>query len=148
MIKLKPGIPDDKLMILSMRKDFYSIDQYPFDTEEQDRLTTEFFLNPSLGILYKILKEDRVIGYVCLTFSYSFEYGGKTAFVDELYLKKEHRSQGYGSQIMDFIIATARELKLSTLHLEAEMHNEKANQLYRKKGFKNTNRYLLFNRLN
>ena len=75
MIKLKPGIPDDKLMILSMRKDFYSIDQYPFDTEEQDRLTTEFFLNPSLWILYKILKEDRVIGYFCLTFGYSFEYG-------------------------------------------------------------------------
>ena len=148
MIILRPALAEDVMVILSMRKEFYSIDQYPFDEEEQARMTSDFILHPSTGILYIILKESKSIGYVCLTYGYSFEYGGKIAFVDELFLVSDQRDKGIGSQVMDFIITKAKELKLATLHLEAETHNDKANRLYSKKGFKNTNRFLLFNKLN
>jgi GNAT superfamily N-acetyltransferase len=147
MISLRPGILDDTNEVLTMRKEFYSIDQYPFDAELQEKLTIAFILNPAHGMLYIVYKEDLIIGYVCLTYGYSFEYGGKTAFIDELYLKPGHRSQGYGTQIMEFIILKAREVKIATLHLEAEKHNDKANQLYAKNGFRNTNRYLLYHSL-
>jgi len=131
-----------------MRKEFYSIDQYSFEEEEQARLTVDFILHPSLGILYIISNETQTIGYVCITYGYSFEYGGKTAFIDELFIIPEERNKGLGSQVMDFILTKAKELKLATLHLEAEKHNDKANKLYSKKGFKNSNRFLLYNRLN
>jgi len=148
MIILRPAMEPDVMAILNMRKEFYSIDQYPFEEDKQAQMTADFILHPSAGILYIILKESKTIGYVCLTFGFSFEYGGKIAFVDELFLKSDQRGKGIGSQVMDFIITKAKELKLATLHLEAEMHNEKANRLYSKKGFKNTNRFLLFNKLN
>ena len=42
MIILRPALAEDVMVILSMRKEFYSIDQYPFDEEEQARMTTDF----------------------------------------------------------------------------------------------------------
>ncbi len=137
----------DILEILAMRKEFYKIDQYDFEESTQFKITKDFILNPQLGRCWIIKLEELTAGYICLTFDFSFEYGGKIAFVDELYIKPEYRKKGIGSKILPQIIEKAKTLKIMTLLLESEKHNVIANKLYQKNGFKSNERYLLHRNL-
>ena len=129
--------------LLEMMEDFYAIDQYPFDQELTSHNILELLHHPEWGRIWLVSMEDQIIGYVVLAFGFSFEYKGKDAFIDELYLKAEHRGQGIGARVISFVIDEAKNLGVKTLHLEAEKHNQSANHLYRKFGFKDNDRFLL-----
>ncbi len=133
--------------ILAMMQDFYAIDDYPFDEKNSLNNLELFIMNEHLGRFWLIKKDKKIIGYLILTFGFSFEFGGRDAFVDELFIKKEFRGKGVGQQCMNFLEKEAIDLDIKAIHLEVESHNENANRLYLKNGFKGNNRFLLTKRL-
>jgi ribosomal protein S18 acetylase RimI-like enzyme len=137
-------IPD----ILNMMEDFNSIDNYPFNREYCKGNLIEFLDKEELGKLWLIYHEKNIVGYLVLTFGFSFEYKGRDAFIDELYLKTGFRNQGIGSKIFDKLIPLTKELGLNAIHLEVEKENEAGNKLYSKNGFERSNRTLLTRILN
>lgn len=137
------GIPE----LLHMMEDFYSLDQYPFNRDSTAQNMHLFLASEHLGRIWGIMYKKETIGYVILTFCFSFEFKGRTAFIDELYLKEAYRSKGIGGQVVNFAIQQAKELTLKALHLEVEPHNEKGNKLYLNKGFKQHNRFLMTKRI-
>jgi ribosomal protein S18 acetylase RimI-like enzyme len=96
-----------------------------------------------LGRLWLIEVENQIAGYVCLAFCFSFEYGGRDAFIDEFFIKTKFRSQGIGQQTMDFLENASKKLGVNSIHLEVEKHNEAGSKLYLKKGYTDTGRHLL-----
>jgi GNAT superfamily N-acetyltransferase len=129
--------------ILEMMADFYAIDHYPFDAALNQKNLEYFLANGDLGRLYLIREESETLGYIVLTFGFSFEYGGRNAFIDEFFLKSAARGKGIGTQTMKFVTEEAKKLEIKALHLEVENHNERANQLYFRQGFTGKNRSLL-----
>jgi ribosomal protein S18 acetylase RimI-like enzyme len=126
-----------------MMQDFYAIDNYPIDIEASKKLFQEFITNEHLGKSWLIYSEDELVGYVILTFVFSFEYGGKIAFLDELYIKKNARGKGIGNTTIQFIKEQAKQLNVKLLYLEVENHNENAQKLYLANDFEVHNRKLL-----
>lgn len=129
--------------IILMMQDFYAIDNYPFDVEVSKKLFVEFISNENLGKAWLVFEENQIVGYVILTFIFSFEYGGKIAFIDELYIKESLRGKGIGSKTIEFIKNQIPKLSLKLLYLEVENHNENAQKLYLANGFITHNRKLL-----
>ena len=78
-----------------------------------------------------------------LTFIFSFEYKGRIAFIDELYIVNSARGMGIGRRTIDFIKEQAKMLSIKILYLEVEPHNQKAQQLYLSKNFTMHNRKLM-----
>lgn len=130
MITFKPFENSYIEVILQMMQEFYAIDGYPIDPEKSRALFSEFIENEHLGKAWMILEDETPIGYVILTFIFMFEYQGKIAILDELYLTESARGKGFGSKTIDFIHAEARHLNLKIIYLEVEEHNEKAQKLY------------------
>jgi ribosomal protein S18 acetylase RimI-like enzyme len=136
------NLTDIEWLIGAMRR-FYALDEYVFN-EGTARPALEKFINDSsLGRLWLVEYEDKTIGYVALTFSYSFEFHGRDAFVDELFIEENYRGQGVGNQVMQFIEAHSREFGIDALHLEVERTNVAALALYKKYGFEDHNRFLM-----
>ncbi|MGD1890354.1 MAG: GNAT family N-acetyltransferase [Cyclobacteriaceae bacterium] len=129
--------------ILEMMADFYAIDNYPFDAVVNQKNLERFLKGDNLGRLYLIREGSNTVGYIVLTFGFSFEYGGRDAFIDEFYLKPAYRAKGIGTKTMEFVEQAALTLDIIALHLEVENHNERANQLYIRRGFTGNNRSLL-----
>jgi GNAT superfamily N-acetyltransferase len=129
--------------ITSMMKDFYAMDNYPIDVEVSKKLFQEFISKEHLGKAWLIYSEDKLVGYVILTFVFSFEYGGKIAFLDELYIKEIARKKGIGNTTIKFIKEQAKQLNVKLLYLEIENHNENAQKLYLANDFEVHNRKLL-----
>jgi len=146
-IEFKIASEDTFPELLLMMEQFNSINNYPFEKEKTQKSLLEFLADPNLGRSWVIKYDDLVIGYFVLAFGYSFEHGGRDAFIDELFVKKEFRRKGIGGLAMDFIQSEAPKLGVKVIHLEVEQHNDGGVKLYIKKGFKDNGRTLLSKRV-
>ena len=143
MTTFKPLEIADIEIITQMMQDFYAIDNYPMDVEVAKTLFQEFISNEHLGKSWLIYSENEIVGYIILTFIFSFEYGGKIAFVDELFIKETARGKGFGKEAIQFIQREVPKLSLKLLYLEVEPHNENAQKLYLAHDFELHNRKLM-----
>jgi ribosomal protein S18 acetylase RimI-like enzyme len=116
--------------ITLMMQDFYFIDNYPIDVEVSKKLFEEFIANENLGKSWLIFSDNEIVGYVIITFVFSFEYKGKIAFLDELYVKENARGRGIGNKTIQFIKKETKKLNIKIIYLEVEKHNHSAQKLY------------------
>ena len=143
MTTFKPLEIADISIITQMMQNFYAIDNYPKDVEVAKTLFQEFISNEHRGKSWLIYSENKIVGYIILTFIFSFEYGGKIAFVDELFIKETARGKGFGKEAIQFIQSEVSKLSLRLLYLEVEPHNENAQKLYLAHDFELHNRKLM-----
>ncbi|HQV34737.1 MAG TPA: GNAT family N-acetyltransferase [Flavobacterium sp.] len=116
--------------IIQLMGEFYRIDNYPFDIEISRKLFNQFLTDENLGKAWLILYQNEIVGYVILTYVFSFEYQGKIAFLDELYIRENARGKGIGKETIAFIQQEAAKLSLKIIYLEVETHNDAAQKLY------------------
>lgn len=135
--------PADAPTIVAMMEEFYAIDNYPMDAAVSRGLFLEFLENEALGRGWLILHNGKPVGYVTLTFVFSFEYKGRIAFLDELFLSPDARGLGLGKLTLDFINEQAKLLSVKIIYLEIEGHNSVAQKLYLSKGYEIHNRGLM-----
>ncbi len=143
MTTFKEAHKSDIEAIVSMMEQFYAIDHYPFDNELTRKMLQTFIEDGHLGKLWLIYSNENLAGYIVLTFVFSFEYGGKIAFVDELFIMPAFRSRGIGRDAIDFIKREADKLLLKVLYLEIEPHNTTAQKLYIAANFESHSRNLM-----
>lgn len=147
MIQFKTLETSQIEIVTQMMQDFYAIDNYPIDIEVSKDLFKEFISDEKLGKAWLIHSDNDIVGYVILTYVFSFEYKGKIAFLDELYIKENFRGKGIGKQTIDFIKEQASNQNVKLIYLEVENHNQNAQKLYLANDFEVHNRKLLKHKL-
>jgi ribosomal protein S18 acetylase RimI-like enzyme len=116
---------------------------YYFDEPIVRQVLRKFLMAADLGLAWIFLDGEIPVGYIVLTLGFSFEYHGRDAFIDELYIEPEYRRKGIGIRAMRFVEERARELGVNGLHLEVDQGNEPAAELYRRTGYEDHARFLL-----
>lgn len=144
----RPVSEKDIEIAVAMMREFYAIDGYPIDVEQSRKLFRRFIAEENLGKSWLVLSGPEIVGYIILTFVFSFEYGGTIAFVDELYVSASARGKGIGKSSIAFIQEEARKTGLKMLYLEVEHHNSNAQKLYLSAGFIQHNRKLMQYKIN
>ncbi len=86
------------------------------------------------GYMFKDEKEEN-LGYAVLSFSFSPEVGGKSIFIEEIYVRPEYRGKGIGHLFLDYTDSLLTG-EVRRLRLEAVDTNEGAISLYERYGFK------------
>jgi ribosomal-protein-alanine N-acetyltransferase len=76
-----------------------------------------------------LIREDRVSGYGVLSIA------AGEAHILNICVDPEFRSHGYGQKLLDELLFRARAASVREIFLEVRPSNERAIQLYRKKGF-------------
>jgi len=132
--------------VLDLMERFYAEDRYPFDREKARAALEPFLADPALGRAWLFKDGGAAVGYFVLTLGWSLEYGGRDAFVDELFVSPSHRGRGLGRRALEVIDEACRELGVHALHLEVEKNNVRAAELYRKRGFEDHDRRLMTRR--
>ena len=115
----------------------------PFDEPRRRAIFNRFVRDSTYGKAWLIVCDEKYVGYVVLTVSFSFEYRGYDAFIDELYIAKEYRRRGIGRQAMEFVEVAAAELGVNAIHLEVTNGNDPAIGLYRQVGYAGNERFLM-----
>ena len=129
--------PQDKEMYLSLTEKFYQSDAVSHNIPLENRLKTwdEIMRSDEYADCWFVIKDGDVAGYMLLAYTFSQEAGGKTAWIEDIYILPEFRSMGLGNELFDFIKAEI-EPDCARLRLEVEADNIRAKKLYKSLGFK------------
>jgi ribosomal protein S18 acetylase RimI-like enzyme len=144
-VRFELAKPEHGDVVLGMMRGLEDADPEPkpFDEASRRAIFDRFVRDSTYGKAWLILCDDKYVGYVVLTVSFSFEYRGYDAFIDELYIAKEYRRQGIGQRAMEFVETAAAELGVNAIHLEVTHGNDPAIGLYRRVGYVGNNRDLM-----
>jgi len=99
------------------------------------------------GRMLVVESAGRIAGYLALTFGFSLEFGGRDAFVDELFVEPGSRGSGLGAEALLAAETACRQAGVAALHLEVDHVNEKARALYARSGYVAHARHLMTKRL-
>ena len=128
---------DDKIDFIKMCMDFYNTDgvEHSIPVSNMEKTFNLLMEGLDFAKAYVCEKNNKTVGYILLALTYSNEAGGMVVWLDEIYVKPEFRSQGIGSELIDFVIEKYKN-KISRFRLEITESNIGAKKLYLSKGFK------------
>jgi diamine N-acetyltransferase len=135
--------PDDIPTLLQFMHEYYEFDHLPFDARVAQTALERRVGDTTLGCIWLIGYAGEPVGYLVVTLGYSLEYGGRDAFVDEVYIRSTHREKGIGTAALTFAEEQCRVLGVRALHFEVERANTNAYGVYRNFGFVDQDRFMM-----
>ncbi|MDD5088739.1 MAG: GNAT family N-acetyltransferase [bacterium] len=138
-----PATSADVPALLDMMHALYVYDHSPFHKEEHERALRLLIADENSGRVWLIQSDGKIVGYLVLCFGFSLEFRGRDAFVDELFIVESFRGRGIGTEALRFVEQAARALGIKALHLEVAHTNTRAQEVYRKFGYLDHDRYLM-----
>ncbi|MCY1053622.1 N-acetyltransferase [Nannocystis sp. SCPEA4] len=139
----RPATSSDVPAILDMMEDFNRLEHIPWQRGPGEAPLRTLIGSPALGTVGLAVEGDAALGYYILTWGFDLEWGGRDAFLTELYLRPELRGGGRGRLVLDAALATARAHDARAIHLMVRTDNTPALQLYRSAGFSAPPRVLM-----
>jgi ribosomal protein S18 acetylase RimI-like enzyme len=144
IVELRLCTRDDHELLHALVTAYHAEDRVPHDARALARVLGPL-IDGTAGAIWLIREEQSVLGYVALCFGYSIEFGGRDAFIDEIYVAPSHRGRGIGRTVLERLDAHAAALGVRALHLEVDHHNPAA-RLYERVGFRSRERYRLMSK--
>ena len=144
---VKPATSTDIKELVDLMAEFYKESGYRLNIELSRQAFGELVEDPELGQVWLLQHNSQVAGYIVLTVGFSMEYGGRDAFVDDLFVRSRFRGLGLGRCGLEALFAECRRRGVRAVHLEVGRSNEPAKKLYGKFGFRDNDRQLLTVRL-
>jgi ribosomal protein S18 acetylase RimI-like enzyme len=122
----------DHAALLDLMAAFNRSERIQMRREATAPALTRLLTDPSLGCV--IVAGDHS-AYALLTWGFDLEFGGRDAFLTEIYVVPERRRGGLGRQLLDQVLRVAKQEGAGAVHLGVYPENEAAVALYRAAGF-------------
>jgi GNAT superfamily N-acetyltransferase len=140
---MRQASPEDLPLLVALMTEFYAETATPLEPSRAADAFAALLADGRLGNVWLIKAEAQDVGYVVVTFCHSLEFGGKNAFVDDLFIQAPFRGAGLGTKALAEVRTFCIKLGVRALHLETGRDNSVAQALYRRAGFVATDRQLL-----
>jgi GNAT superfamily N-acetyltransferase len=142
-LQIQPIETADIEAFLGFCGELYAFDgQTSFDSEAARPAAQQLLENPQLGRAVWLLLNGERTGYLVLCFGWSFEFGGRTAILEHLWVREPFRRRGIARTAIEWADALCRDEGVGSVYLGVENSNQAAQNLYEKCGYGNSN--LLF----
>jgi ribosomal protein S18 acetylase RimI-like enzyme len=145
-MKLRSATVDDLALVLPRTRALNDHEGIDVSDADLDRALRKLLADESLGGVWLIEDAGKPVGYAIVTFGYDLEFGGRDAWLTELYVDDEHRAKGAGSAALALLDEELRAHQVRALHLQVRPENP-ALRLYERAGFSRSPRLLLTRRL-
>ena len=95
-----------------------------------------FFEDSRRGRILVALRENQVVGVAVLSITWTLEHGGKSCWLDELYVRPEFRAFGVGTTLLRKAFEVMAADGCICMDLEVESSHARAANLYVREGFR------------
>ena len=146
MISLRPATVDDLAEVLPRTRALNDHEGITISTEALATALQGLLLDRSLGGVWHVVRGERNIGYAIVTFGYDLEFGGRDAWLTELWIDEAERGVGAGAAALEAMATELTARGIKALHLQARPENP-AVRLYERAGFATSPRRVLTRRL-
>jgi ribosomal protein S18 acetylase RimI-like enzyme len=146
VITLRPAQPADLALLLPRTRDLNAHEGIAIAPALLEAALARLLAEPALGCAWLIERAGAPIGYAIVTFGYDLEFGGRDAFLTELWIDPPARGGGAGRAALDLLAPAVAALGVRALHLQVRPDNP-ARQLYARAGFEASPRIVMTRRL-
>lgn len=142
-LAITPATAADEAALGELMREFYAHEGLAFDEVRTLGAFRRMVADPNLGAAWIVRVGDALAGYVAVTMSYSLEFAGRYAVIDELYVREAYRGRGIGTRTLEVAAEACGAMDVSALRLEVDVDNERAMALYERMGFTLQKRYTM-----
>jgi GNAT superfamily N-acetyltransferase len=126
--RVVPGNFSEFFGLISELADFEKLT--PPDAEGMERLRNHAFQNDPFYEAYLVKLEGKYIAYIIYYFTYSSFLAKPTLFLEDIYVKGEHRGKGIGKMLFQFCVEKAEEKRCGRMEWSALNWNKNAIDFY------------------
>ena len=134
---VRPAVPRDRSLYLTLAEEFYGSDAVlsPLPSAFHERNFDEILRPEGQLRAYLFEAEGKPAGFAQFSLNWSTEAGGRTIWIEDVYVRKDFRGHGIGSAFFrrlefDYGASAHR------YRLEVEEDNEAARRLYERLGYR------------
>lgn len=91
--------------------------------------------HPRRGAILLAHVDGRPVGLAALSFTWTLEHGGRTAWLEELYVDPALRARGIGTELLHAAVGVATAAGAAAVDLEVDADHARAARLYQREGF-------------
>ena len=99
---------EDAPLILEFIKGIAEYEKMLDEVRATPELLLEWLFDKGAGEVIFVMEDDREVGFVLYFYNFSTFVGKAGLYIEDLYVKPEHRGKGHGKALMEFLIAKAR----------------------------------------
>ena len=145
--QIRAAGPDDVPVLVELMAAFYDEGGYPLPRAAAANAFQSLLADAALGRVWIIERDGEPVGHIVLTLGFSMEYGGLRGFVDDFFVRAEHRNQGLGAFALTTVRQACQQLGVRALLVETGSQGHPARRLYERAGFTENGRVFLIQAL-
>ena len=145
VVRLRPATIDDMAEVLPRTRALNAHEGIVVPEDVLEAALRRLLGDASLGGAW-LIERDRVIGYAIVTYGYDLEFGGRDAYLTELWIDEAERGHGAATAALELLVPELRARDVRAVHLQVR-HDNPAQRLYERSGFVKLPRYVMTRRL-
>ena len=133
--RIRPAVPDDAALVLSFIRQLAEYERAPdavIATEADIRATLDGSPAPAEVVL--AFEGDEPVGFALFFHNYSTWLGRAGLYLEDLFVRPDHRGKGYGRRLLAHLAGIARTRGCGRLEWSVLDWNEPAIRFYRSLG--------------
>lgn len=109
------------------------------DRALQERGLQLILEQPSRGRIFIVRNDDQIFGMVNLLFTISTARGGFVILMEDVVIHPDHRGQGYGTMLVDYVVEFAKKKQFKRITLLTDRISAESQEFFKKRGFEYSN---------
>jgi GNAT superfamily N-acetyltransferase len=125
----------DIQQLVELMAEFYAESGYTLNRAHAAKAFATLLGDDHLGRVWFIQLRSMDVGYVVLTIKYGMEYGGLTAWVEDLFVREPFRNKGLATAAITELRAFCSNFGVRAISVEVGRDSGPAQTVYRRTGF-------------
>ncbi|MGH7822214.1 MAG: GNAT family N-acetyltransferase [Candidatus Binatia bacterium] len=133
--RIAAAAPSDRDAIIALLAEQFREHRIDLERESLAAAVEGLIANGGRGFILLARESGPPFGVACVSFTWTLEHGGRSAWLDELYVTPESRGRGTGKALLDEVLRRCRDAGCAAVDLEVDADHSRAANLYSREGF-------------
>ena len=137
--RVEPATIEDLPALTELVMNLFTVSSdFTPDRMVQERGLQLILEQPNRGRIFVVRNDDQIFGMVNLLFTISTARGGFVILMEDVVIHPAHRSQGFGSMLVDYVVEFARNKQFKRITLLTDRISAESQEFFKKRGFEHS----------
>lgn len=138
-IRVEPATIEDLHKLVQLVEELMELQgDFMPNREAHERGLALILEQPNRGRIFVLRNDDHIFGMVNLLFTISTAMGGLVILLEDFIIHPNHRGQGYGTMLLDYVKDFAKHKKFKRITLLTDKIGAESQNFFKKEGFEHS----------
>lgn len=134
--RIEPATLDDLPALVELVGSLLDLEEdFEPDRNKQEHGLRLILEQPNRGRIFVLRTDHAIMGMVNLLFTISTAEGGFVLLLEDVVIHPEHRGEGYGTRLVEYVIDFARKKEFRRITLLTDQISEESQRFFERFGF-------------